>query len=144
MIGGALLWFGWFGFNAGSSLEANGTAALAFANTWLAPAGAALSLDLRRVGDEGDVPPCWGRCPVPWRAWWPSPPPPVSVGVGGALVIGLLSGVAGLWGARSPRLLGADDSLDVFGLHGVRDPGAVLTGVFASPGSGAAPGSGTM
>ena len=134
MIGAALLWFGWFGFNAGSALEANGTAALAFANTWLAPAGAALSWTLAEWAMKGR-PSLLGAVSGAVAGLVAITPAAGFVGVGGALIIGLLSGVAGLWGVHGlKRLLGADDSLDVFGLHGVCGIlGAVLTGVFASP-----------
>ncbi|MFM5084719.1 ammonium transporter [Aeromonas media] len=134
MIGAALLWFGWFGFNAGSALEANGTAALAFVNTWLAPAGAALSWTLAEWVMKGR-PSLLGAVSGAVAGLVAITPAAGFVGVGGALIIGLLSGVAGLWGVHGlKRLLGADDSLDVFGLHGVCGIlGAVLTGVFASP-----------
>ncbi|MBP4041789.1 MULTISPECIES: ammonium transporter [Aeromonas] len=134
MIGGALLWFGWFGFNAGSSLEANGTAALAFANTWIAPASAALSWTFAEWAMKGR-PSLLGAVSGAVAGLVAITPAAGFVGVGGALIIGLLSGVAGLWGVHGlKRLLGADDSLDVFGLHGVCGIlGAVLTGVFASP-----------
>ncbi|MFQ2460585.1 ammonium transporter [Aeromonas caviae] len=134
MIGAALLWFGWFGFNAGSSLEANGTAALAFANTWIAPAAAALSWTFAEWAMKGR-PSLLGAVSGAVAGLVAITPAAGFVGVGGALIIGLLSGVAGLWGVHGlKRLLGADDSLDVFGLHGVCGIlGAVLTGVFASP-----------
>ncbi|MFM5032132.1 MULTISPECIES: ammonium transporter [Aeromonas] len=134
MIGAALLWFGWFGFNAGSALEANGTAALAFVNTWLAPAGAALSWTLAEWMMKGR-PSLLGAVSGAVAGLVAITPAAGFVGVGGALIIGLLSGVAGLWGVHGlKRLLRADDSLDVFGLHGVCGIlGAVLTGVFASP-----------
>ena len=134
MIGAALLWFGWFGFNAGSALEANGTAALALINTWLAPAGAALSWTLAEWVMKGR-PSLLGAVSGAVAGLVAITPAAGFVGVGGALIIGLLSGVAGLWGVHGlKRLLGADDSLDVFGLHGVCGIlGAVLTGVFASP-----------
>ena len=134
MIGAARLWFGWFGFNAGSSLEANGTAALAFANTWIAPAAAALSWTFAEWAMKGR-PSLLGAVSGAVAGLVAITPAAGFVGVGGALIIGLLSGVAGLWGVHGlKRLLGADDSLDVFGLHGVCGIlGAVLTGVFASP-----------
>lgn len=134
MLGAALLWFGWFGFNAGSSLEANGTAALAFANTWIAPAAAALSWTFAEWAMKGR-PSLLGAVSGAVAGLVAITPAAGFVGVGGALIIGLLSGVAGLWGVHGlKRLLGADDSLDVFGLHGVCGIlGAVLTGVFASP-----------
>ncbi|MGY6039431.1 ammonium transporter [Aeromonas sp. AE23HZ002T15] len=134
MIGAALLWFGWFGFNAGSALEANGTAALALINTWVAPAAAALSWTFAEWLMKGR-PSLLGAVSGAVAGLVAITPAAGFVGVGGALIIGLLSGVAGLWGVHGlKRLLGADDSLDVFGLHGVCGIlGAVLTGVFASP-----------
>ena len=134
MIGAALLWFGWFGFNAGSALEANGTAALAFVNTWLAPAGAALSWTLAEWMMKGR-PSLLGAVSGAVAGLVAITPAAGFVGVGGALIIGLLSGVAGLWGVHGlKRLLGADDSLDVFGLHEIYNIlKAMLTGVFASP-----------
>ncbi len=137
MIGAALLWFGWFGFNAGSSLEAHGTAALAFANTWIAPAAAALSWTFAEWAMKGR-PSLLGAVSGAVAGLVAITPAAGFVGVGGALIIGLLSGVAGLWGVHGlKRLLGADDSLDVVGLHGVCGIlGAVLTGVFASPDQG--------
>ena len=134
MIGAALLWFGWFGFNAGSSLEANGIAALAMINTWLAPAAAALTWTFAEWLMKGR-PSLLGAVSGAVAGLVTITPAAGFVGVGGALIMGLLSGVAGLWGVHGlKRLLGADDSLDVFGLHGVCGIlGAVLTGVFASP-----------
>ncbi|MEG0007636.1 MAG: ammonium transporter [Aeromonas sp.] len=134
MIGAALLWFGWFGFNAGSALEANGTAALALINTWVAPAAAALSWTFAEWLMKGR-PSLLGAVSGAVAGLVAITPAAGFVGVGGALIIGLLSGVAGLWGVHGlKRLLGADDSLDVFGLHGVCGIlGAVLTGVFSSP-----------
>lgn len=134
MIGAALLWFGWFGFNAGSALEANGTAALALINTWVAPAAAALAWTFAEWLMKGR-PSLLGAVSGAVAGLVAITPAAGFVGVGGALIIGLLSGVAGLWGVHGlKRLLGADDSLDVFGLHGVCGIlGAVLTGVFASP-----------
>ncbi|MGY3857692.1 MULTISPECIES: ammonium transporter [Aeromonas] len=134
MIGAALLWFGWFGFNAGSALEASGTAALALINTWVAPAAAALSWTFAEWLMKGR-PSLLGAVSGAVAGLVAITPAAGFVGVGGGLIIGLLSGVAGLWGVHGlKRLLGADDSLDVFGLHGVCGIlGAVLTGVFASP-----------
>lgn len=134
MIGASLLWFGWFGFNAGSALEANGTAALAFVNTWVAPAGAALSWTLAEWVMKGR-PSLLGAASGAVSGLVVITPAAGFVGVGGGLVMGLISGVAGLWGVHGlKRWLGADDSLDVFGVHGVCGIlGALLTGVFASP-----------
>ncbi|WP_211227540.1 ammonium transporter [Chitinibacter tainanensis] len=134
MIGASLLWFGWFGFNAGSALEANGVAALAFINTWVAPAAAALSWLIAEWILKGK-PSLLGAASGAVAGLVVITPAAGYVGVGGGLIMGLLAGVAGLWGVHGlKRLLGADDSLDVFGVHGVCGIlGAILTGVFASP-----------
>lgn len=137
ILGAALLWFGWFGFNAGSALAANGTAVVAFVNTMLAPAATLvvwIVLDLRRAGKA------------------------TAVGAATAIVVGLvaITPAAGFIGPRAALLLGAcaafpsyftlqirsrtalDDSLDVFGAHGVGGiVGALLTGVLASKAWGA-------
>jgi Amt family ammonium transporter len=133
MIGASLLWFGWFGFNAGSALEANGTAALAFVNTWLATACAALSWMLVEWLMKGK-PSMLGAASGAVSGLVAITPACGFVGVMGAMVIGLAAGAICLWGVNGlKRLLGADDSLDVFGVHGVGGIlGATLTGVFAS------------
>jgi len=137
MMGASLLWFGWFGFNAGSALEANGTAALAFVNTWLATAAAALSWMFAEWMLKGK-PSMLGAVSGAVAGLVAITPACGFVGVGGALVIGLLAGVVCLWGVNGlKRLLGADDSLDVFGVHGVGGIlGSLLTGVFAAPSLG--------
>ena len=137
MIGASLLWFGWFGFNAGSALEANGTAALAFVNTWLATAIAALSWMFAEWMMKGK-PSMLGAVSGAVAGLVAITPACGFVGVGGALAIGLLAGVVCLWGVNGlKRLLGADDSLDVFGVHGVGGIlGSLLTGVFAAPSLG--------
>ncbi|MBI4989201.1 MAG: ammonium transporter [Rhodocyclales bacterium] len=137
MIGASLLWFGWFGFNAGSALEANGTAALAFVNTWLATAAATLSWMLAEWMMKGK-PSMLGAASGAVSGLVAITPACGFVGVGGALVIGLAAGILCLWGVNGlKRLLGADDSLDVFGVHGVGGIlGALLTGVFAAPSLG--------
>lgn len=137
MIGASLLWFGWFGFNAGSALEANGTAALAFVNTWLATAVAALSWMAMEWLVKGK-PSMLGAASGAVAGLVAITPACGFVGVGGALVMGLLAGVICLWGVNGlKRLLGADDSLDVFGVHGVGGIlGSLLTGVFAAPSLG--------
>jgi Amt family ammonium transporter len=137
MIGASLLWFGWFGFNAGSALEANGTAALAFVNTWLATACAALSWMATEWLIKGK-PSLLGAASGAVAGLVAITPGAGFVGVVGALVIGLLAGVVCLWGVNGlKRLLKADDSLDVFGIHGVGGIlGAILTGVFAAPSLG--------
>jgi Amt family ammonium transporter len=119
MIGASLLWFGWFGFNAGSALEANGTAALAFVNTWLATATAATSWMVAEWLIKGK-PSMLGGASGAVAGLVAITPAAGFVGVVGALVIGLVAGVICLWGVNGlKKLLGADDSLDVFGVHGV-------------------------
>jgi Amt family ammonium transporter len=137
MVGASLLWVGWFGFNAGSALEANGSAALAFANTLLATAGAVVSWSLAEWVLKGK-PSMLGAASGAVAGLVAITPAAGLVGLMGGLVIGLLAGVVCLWGVNGlKRLLGADDSLDVFGVHGVGGIlGALLTGVFASPSLG--------
>jgi Amt family ammonium transporter len=137
LLGASLLWVGWFGFNAGSALEANGTATLAFINTLLAAAAGALSwaaiegLRMRQpsmlgaasgvvAGLVGVTPACGMIGPV------------------GALAIGAITSAVCVWGVSGlKQLLRADDSLDVFGLHGIGGMvGALLTAVFAAPALG--------
>jgi Amt family ammonium transporter len=134
MIGASLLWVGWFGFNAGSALEAGDVAALAFVNTMLATAGAAVSWLLGEWLIKGK-PSMLGAASGAVAGLVGVTPACGFVGPMGALVVGLLAGVICLWGVNGlKRLLGADDSLDVFGVHGVGGIlGALLTGVFASP-----------
>jgi Amt family ammonium transporter len=137
MIGASLLWFGWFGFNAGSALEASGGAALAMVNTWVATACAALSWMLAEWMLKGK-PSMLGAASGAVAGLVAITPAAGFVGVVGAIVIGLLAGVICLWGVNGLKhLLGADDSLDVFGVHGVGGIlGAILTGVFADPSLG--------
>jgi Amt family ammonium transporter len=137
MVGASLLWVGWFGFNAGSNLEANGIAALAFVNTVVATAAATLSWTAAEALLKGKAS-MLGAASGAVAGLVAITPACGFVGVGGALVIGLLSGVICLWGVTGlKKLLGADDSLDVFGVHGVGGIlGALLTGVFASPSLG--------
>jgi Amt family ammonium transporter len=137
MIGASLLWFGWFGFNAGSALEANGTAALAFVNTWVATALAATSWMVAEWLIKGK-PSMLGAASGAVAGLVAITPAAGFVGVIGAMVIGTLAGVICLWGVNGlKKLLGADDSLDVFGVHGVGGIlGALLTGVFAAPSLG--------
>ena len=134
MIGASLLWFGWFGFNAGSALEANGIAALAFVNTWLATAMAAMAWMIAEWLVKGK-PSMLGAASGAVAGLVAITPAAGFVGVGGALVIGAAAGAICLWGVNGlKKLLGADDSLDVFGVHGVGGIlGALLTGVFAAP-----------
>lgn len=137
MIGASLLWVGWFGFNAGSALEAGDIAALAFINTLLATAAATVSWVFGEWMSKGK-PSMLGGASGAVAGLVAITPACGFVGPMGALVIGLLAGVICLWGVNGlKRLLGADDSLDVFGVHGVGGIlGALLTGVFASPALG--------
>ncbi|MEI8157328.1 MAG: ammonium transporter [Burkholderiales bacterium] len=137
MVGAALLWVGWFGFNAGSALEANGFAALAFINTFGATAAAVLTWSIGESLHKGKAS-MLGAASGAVAGLVAITPAAGNVGIGGALIIGLISGFAGLWGVTGlKKMLGADDSLDVFGVHGVCGIlGALLTGVFASPSLG--------
>ncbi|WP_338032308.1 ammonium transporter [Desulfobulbus rhabdoformis] len=134
MIGACLLWVGWFGFNAGSNLESTGLACLAFGNTMLATAAAALSWTFTEWMLKGK-PSMLGAASGAVAGLVAVTPACGWVGIGGALVIGLAAGVVCLWGVNGlKRMLGADDALDVFGVHGVGGIlGALLTGIFADP-----------
>ncbi|WP_273713528.1 ammonium transporter [Leuconostoc mesenteroides] len=132
LIGGALLWVGWFGFNSGSALAANGTAVLALVNTWLASAAAVLTWGLVEYKYHGRatlsgitsggvaglvaITPAAGFV-APWAA----------------VVMGLLAGFIGFAGITFVKnSFGYDDTLDAFGIHGIGGTvGAILTGVFA-------------
>jgi Amt family ammonium transporter len=137
MVGASLLWVGWFGFNAGSALEANGTAALAFINTFGATAAAVLAWCVGEALMRGKAS-MLGAASGAVAGLVAITPAAGNVGVGGALIIGLVAGFACLWGVNGlKKMLGADDSLDVFGVHGVGGiVGALLTGVFNSPALG--------
>ena len=137
MVGAALLWVGWFGFNAGSALEANGFAALAFINTFGATAAAVLSWSVGEALHKGKAS-MLGAASGAVAGLVAITPAAGNVGIGGALIIGLIAGFACLWGVTGlKKMLGADDSLDVFGVHGVGGIlGALLTGVFNSPSLG--------
>ncbi len=137
MVGASLLWVGWFGFNAGSALEANGFAALAFINTLVATAAAVLAWCLGEALMRGKAS-MLGAASGAVAGLVAVTPAAGNVGIGGALIIGLVGGFACLWGVHGlKKMLGADDSLDVFGVHGVGGiVGALLTGVFNSPALG--------
>jgi len=160
MVGASLLWVGWFGFNAGSALEANGFAALAFVNTLLAAAAAVLAWCVGEALMRGKasmlgaasgavaglvaITPAAGNVGIGGAlvgavaGLVAITPAAGNVGIGGALVIGIVAGFACLWGVNGlKKMLGADDTLDVFGVHGVGGiVGALLTGVFNSPALG--------
>ena len=137
MVGAALLWVGWFGFNAGSALEANGFAALAFINTLGAAAAAVLAWCLGEALMKGKAS-MLGAASGAVAGLVAITPAAGNVGIGGGLVIGFVAGFACLWGVNGlKKILGADDSLDVFGVHGIGGiVGALLTGVFNSPSLG--------
>ncbi len=137
MVGASLLWVGWFGFNAGSALEANGFAALAFINTFGATAAAVLAWCVGEALMRGKAS-MLGAASGAVAGLVAITPAAGNVGIGGALVIGAVAGFACLWGVNGlKKMLGADDSLDVFGVHGVGGiVGALLTGVFNSPALG--------
>ena len=131
MIGASLLWVGWFGFNAGSALEANNSAALAFMNTFLATACAVLSWTFGEWAFKGK-PSMLGAASGAVAGLVAITPAAGNVGIPGAFVIGLAAGLVCLWGVNGlKKLLKVDDSLDVFGVHAVGGIlGALLTGVF--------------
>ncbi len=137
MIGASLLWVGWFGFNAGSALEAGNSAALAFINTLVAAAAATLAWTTAEAFLKGK-PSMLGAASGAVAGLVAVTPAAGNVGVNGALIMGLASGVVGLWGVSGlKKMLGADDALDVFGVHGVCGIlGALLTGVFTAPSMG--------
>ena len=137
MVGASLLWVGWFGFNAGSNLEATAGAALAFINTLVATAAAVLAWCMGEALFKGK-PSMLGAASGAVAGLVAITPACGSVGPMGAIVIGLLSGFICLWGVNGLKhMLGADDALDVFGVHGVGGiVGAILTGVFTAPSLG--------
>ncbi|WP_058911650.1 ammonium transporter AmtB [Entomohabitans teleogrylli] len=132
-MGTAVLYIGWFGFNAGSASSANEIAALAFVNTVVATAAAILSWVFGEWALRGK-PSLLGACSGAIAGLVGVTPACGFVGVGGALIIGLASGLAGLWGVTMlKRLLRVDDPCDVFGVHGVCGiVGCILTGVFTA------------
>ena len=134
MVGASLLWIGWFGFNAGSALEAGGDAALALVNTWVATACATLSWVFVEWMLKGKAS-MLGAASGAIAGLVAITPAAGFVGIFGAIFIGLLAGIVCLWGVNGlKRLLGADDSLDVFGVHGIGGIlGALLTAIFCDP-----------
>ena len=137
MVGAALLWVGWFGFNVGSNLEATGTAALVFVNTLVATAAATLSWLFFENMFKGR-PSMLGAASGAVAGLVAITPACGFVGPMGSIVLGLIAGAVCLWGVSGlKRMLGADDSLDVFGVHGVGGTiGALGTAVFAAPALG--------
>ncbi len=137
MIGASLLWVGWFGFNAGSNLEATGGAGLAFINTILATAAAGMAWMLAEWMLRGK-PSMLGLASGVVAGLVAVTPAAGLVGPMGAIVLGAVAGVICLWGVTGlKKALGYDDSLDVFGIHGIGGIiGAIGTGIFVSPALG--------
>ncbi|WP_313429168.1 ammonium transporter [Pseudomonas sp.] len=137
LMGAAMLWIGWFGFNAGSAAAANGTAGMAMLVTQIATAAAALGWMFAEWIFHGK-PSALGIASGVVAGLVAITPAAGTVGPMGALVIGLISGVICYFCATTlKRKLGYDDSLDAFGVHGVGGIiGAILTGVFAAPALG--------
>jgi len=139
LIGASLLWVGWFGFNAGSNLEANGYAAIAVLNTIVATAAAALTWSVLEYFTRGHAS-LLGAASGAVAGLVAVTPAAGFAGPFGAIVIGVVAGAVCLWAVVSLKAkLGYDDSLDVFGIHGVGGiVGAILTGVFVNPALGGA------
>lgn len=137
MVGASLLWVGWFGFNAGSNLEANGGSTLAFINTLLAPAASGLAWMFTEWGLRGK-PSMLGLASGVVAGLVAVTPAAGLVGPMGAIVLGLVAGVVCLWAVTGlKKALGYDESLDVFGIHGIGGIiGAIGTGIFVSPALG--------
>ncbi len=137
LIGASMLWVGWFGFNAGSAVAANGTAGMAMAVTQIATATAAMAWMFAEWLSHGK-PSVLGIASGAVAGLIAITPAAGTAGPMGALIIGLAAGVICFFAAtRLKRALGYDDSLDVFGVHAVGGiVGAILTGVFASPDMG--------
>jgi len=133
MVGASLLWVGWFGFNAGSALGANGAAGLAFINTILATGAATLSWLGGEALHKGKAS-MLGAASGAVAGLVAVTPAAGFVGPMGSIVLGLIAGLVCLWGVNGlKKMLGADDSFDVFGVHGVGGiVGALLTAVFAA------------
>lgn len=137
MVGACLLWVGWFGFNAGSALSANGIASLAFVNTIFATAAAAVSWIMFEAMVKGK-PSLLGAVSGAVAGLVVITPAAGFVGPMGSIIMGLIAGPICLWAVTGlKKMLGADDAFDVFGVHGVGGiVGAILTGVFAAPSLG--------
>ncbi len=134
VTGAGLLWFGWFGFNAGSALAANGLAGAAFINTNTAAAVAALAWMFVEWMHSGK-PTVLGLASGAVGGLVAITPAAGFVNIGGSIIIGIAAGVVPFYAvAKLKPLLGYDDTLDAFGIHGIGGTlGAVLTGVFADP-----------
>ena len=137
LVGACLLWVGWFGFNAGSNLEATGTAVLAMVNTVLATAAAALSWMFVEWMLKGKAS-LLGAASGAVAGLVAITPACGFAGPMGAIVLGLVAGAVCLWAVTGlKRALGYDDALDVFGVHGIGGIiGALGTGIVAAPSLG--------
>jgi Amt family ammonium transporter len=137
MVGGVLLWVGWFGFNAGSALAANGTAALAMVNTFTATAAAGLSWMLLEWMSKGK-PSLLGLVSGVIAGLVAVTPAAGFAGPMGSIILGLIAGAVSLFFCTTVKnALGYDESLDVFGIHAVAGVvGSILTGVLVSPSLG--------
>jgi ammonium transporter, Amt family len=137
MVGASLLWVGWFGFNAGSNLEANGITALAFLNTFIATAAATLSWTIVEQLRHGR-PSLLGAVTGAVAGLVAITPASGFASPGGALVLGLIvSPICYIFVSTVKKAIGYDDSLDVFGVHGVGGiVGAIGTGIVADPSLG--------
>ena len=137
VVGASMLWVGWFGFNAGSAVAADGAAGMAMLVTQISTATAAVAWMFVEWGKHGK-PSALGIVTGAVAGLVAITPASGSVGPIGALAIGLVSGVVCFWGATSLKTkLGYDDSLDAFGVHGIGGiVGALLTGVFVAKGLG--------
>jgi ammonium transporter, Amt family len=141
LIGASLLWVGWFGFNAGSALAADSSAGMAMAVTQIAAAAGGLAWMFAEWAVH-KKPSVLGILSGAIAGLVAITPASGYVAPVGALVIGLAAGVGSYWAVTSlKRKLGYDDSLDVFGIHGIAGLiGAILTGVFAVEAIGGTPG----
>ncbi len=137
MVGAAMLWFGWFGFNAGSNLEANGGAALALINTFTATAGAIIAWSLIEGLARGKAS-MLGAVSGMVAGLVAVTPAAGSVGPVGAIALGMIASLVCYFFVTTVKnALGYDDSLDVFGIHGIGGIiGAIGTGIFTAPGLG--------
>jgi Amt family ammonium transporter len=139
-VGAGMLWFGWFGFNAGSNLEANSLTAVALINTILAPSAAALAWAIGEKITRGHAS-ALGAVSGAVAGLVAITPAAGFAGIGGAIVLGAVAGIVCLWAVVNLKpLLKYDDSLDVFGIHGVGGiVGALGTAIVAAPGLGGYP-----
>jgi Amt family ammonium transporter len=139
-VGAGMLWFGWFGFNAGSNLEANALTAVALINTVIAPAAGALAWALGEKITRGHAS-ALGAVSGAVAGLVAITPAAGFAGIGGAIVLGAVAGIVCLWAVVNLKpMLKYDDSLDVFGIHGVGGiVGALGTAIVAAPGLGGYP-----